>query len=196
MKFVLYAIAMFYTVAGFSQQGGGAYLSEDNTCLVYNNGKDSIQLSNPDLKGFPMVNKAEVFAEVQIDGKGAKEVVVKRSVEWVYLLLGDEFGISEETDHTVYEIWNIDSKEMLFSAKCANRFSYNYNHYQLPSSNGVAHYNYDFSINDAGTISIKNSQASGFPVETNNTLEEWQKNAIPDHEEGVYTFKNGKYSKQ
>jgi hypothetical protein len=196
MKFVLYAIAMFCTAAGFSQQGGGAYIA-NSTILVYNNGKDSIQLSKPDLKGFPMVNKAEVFAEVQIDGKGAKEVVVKRSIEWVYLLLGDEFGVSEETDHTVYEIWNIDKKAMLFSAKCANRFSYNYHHHQLPSGNGLAHYNYDFSINNVGAITISNVQVSDrFLAEATDTLEEWQKNAIPDHEEGVYTFKNGKYSKQ
>ncbi|KOS06898.1 hypothetical protein AM493_13310 [Flavobacterium akiainvivens] len=195
MKYVLYAIAMLCTAAGFSQQGGSAYITQDATRLVYNNGKDSIQLSNPDLRGFPMCQSAEIVAEVQIDGKGAKEVVVKRSIEWIYMLLGDEFNIREKTDRTVYEVWNVDNKKLLFSAVGGNHFSY-ISHYRLSSAEGAAHYNYDFSINEAGAIAISNVQVSGFPAESGRVSKEYRKFAKPDHKEGIYTFKNGKYSKQ
>jgi hypothetical protein len=76
------------------------------------------------------------------------------------------FGISESKTISKYEIWNIDSKLLLFEA--INGFKYDYNHwdalYTIPDSlqglfgvgNGTCSYEYDFSIDSVGQITIKN----------------------------------------
>jgi hypothetical protein len=207
MKFVLYALALFCTAAGFSQQGGGAYFLHNGRILVYNNERDSIFLSKmygdsillsppPCLCRPELLLRLEsgvatqIYKKVQIDGQGAREIVVKRTFSEVVFGHGGSYDTTVNEIYCVYEIWNLDSKEMLFRSVSYYDTKYNCFCTEGPSdrktAKGEMSYSYDIGIDDKGAITISNLNLKGgddFPFRS-------------DHEEGIYTFKDGKYIKQ
>jgi hypothetical protein len=204
MKFVVYAIAMLCTAAGFSQEHDNAYFANGNTCMVYNNTKDTIRLSkmNGDslISLYPQVcncpthygglrlpgyHTAKIFKKCQINGTGGKEVIVKRSFIGSVGQHGGTFDVAVHEAFDVYEIWDLDSKALLF--RFLPFYEYEYDCYcNGTDAKGLSSYLYNFSIDDDdGTVTI-----SGLDFKNIDDL------PIYPEKEGIYTFKNGKYSKQ
>ncbi|MES2486273.1 MAG: hypothetical protein V4581_10060 [Bacteroidota bacterium] len=207
MKFLVYAIALLCTAAGFSQGLDGAYFSYNGSILVYNNDRDTIFLSKMSsdsilLSPLPCRCRPEllmrlgsgvatqIFKEIQVDGQRAREVVIKRAYSEVIFGHGGSYDTTVNEIFSVYEIWNLDSKEMLF--RSVSDYDNKYDCFCAEGSadrktaKGERSYSYDIAIDDKGTITITNLNLKGgddFPFR-------------PDHQEGVYIFKDGKYSKQ
>lgn len=118
---------------------------------------------------------------IQIDGKGLKEIVVTWNLQ----------AYESDNSLTFNELWNLDTHEKLFSAQ--NVF---YEHYVLESVSVdnplsdtlrdtiTCSYEYDFSVENKGQITIKNTKKNFLPMNSCNQ---------PDNEEGIYLFIDGKY---
>ncbi len=125
--------------------------------------------------------------QIQIDGKGLKEIHIK----WTYTEpfgLGDYIGgqtsWGEQTIFVNHEIWSLDMKKRLFSAVSlysVEKYT-TYHGRDEQTINTHSFWSYDFSINENGRITISNIKKT--------------KDQIPDNTEGIYTFADGKYHKE
>lgn len=159
-------------------------LYDNRPYYIYNNLKDSIQLSSIDSSyGLCQCTPPKIISEIQIDKKGAKELIFYRKC-----LVKSEFYQSSyrQSIHTTikkYEIWNLDSKELLFEA--VPYYKSNFDGIKpSPTSfprrrKSTRHYQYNFTINKKGEIKIK--QLRG------------KLQALAKIKEGTYLFKNRKY---
>ena len=124
---------------------------------------------------------------IQIDNKGLKEVII--TWYWESPLIdysGNVINWSSNIIVTANEIWNLDTKQNIFSA--ISRYSLikttTYCNWQYSE---ICSYNYDFMIDDKGQVNIKN-------IKTNNLSDKPIFNLVkPDHQEGLYVFKNERY---
>lgn len=182
MKIFILLSSLFLSTTLFAQD---TIKTVDNkTIYVYNNQKDTIELSNISLehRGFaPQTTTNSIIKHIQIDGKGSKEIVVYRFMKGSISDHGGTFDIDESKTLSKYEIWNVDTKELLFSA--INILNHNYNRYLAyvnpTHQSGNEMYSYNFSINNAGDITIS-------------AFESFTKSK-PDNKEGIYMFVEGKY---
>jgi hypothetical protein len=150
---------------------------------VYNNQKDTIHFSKVGVaRGFQS-STFKVVDSIQIDGSGVKELVFLREGSSIFSDHGGTFDITGSTNFSKYEIWNLDTKTLLFEANCGwSEKSNGFDARRQPSRQNVdIRYKYDFSINASGTIIIDNFCGT--------------QGAKPDHNIGTYMFKNGKYIK-
>lgn len=140
---------------------------------------------------------------IQIDGKGAKELVMEVNYEESLNDHGGTFDYSEKTDFSALEIWNPDTKTRLFQAaynyttSVHNRdFRLNYKKY------GDASYSYEVRYSPKGNITISNFRKNGeiltnrvdfftekYPLDS--TL--YSVPIVSDHDEDTYLFLYGKY---
>ena len=210
MKVLVLLILGLLLCPAFSKADiGGMYITSNNTDLVYNNAKDTIHLTTNSynstqdfVPGLGRYEDGKIFAEIQIDGKGDKEVVVYRSFVGNKGKHGGTYDITEIINFGVYEIWNLNNKELLFQS--VNSYQRDFSKFNTLSAprrtKGTAAYHYDFIIDDKGTIKIVNLSnvnnvfnLEDMSVVPNVTVAE---DSIPDHQEGIYKFKNGKYNKK
>lgn len=153
---------------------------------IYNHSKDTIFLPDIDTYGLYTCDEPKIVSEIQIDGKGAKEIVFYRKCTST-----NTFYISSYAQHTSarikkYEVWNLDHKTLLFEATNyykgqsagtrPNRFR------RLKPYKNNLYYQYNFSIDKTGKIEIKHLRGQ-------------QKQQVK-LQEGVYLFKNGAYKLQ
>ena len=128
-----------------------------------------------------------IVDSVQIDGTGAKEIILLRKGTGFTNEHGGTFDISESKNIQKYEIWNPDTKTILFEA--ISIWSYDYDIFRAGQSlnpllakqgKGSEKYKYDLTVNSAGDVIIDN--LCGL------------KDTKPDHAIGIYQFRNGKYT--
>ncbi|MEM6380920.1 MAG: hypothetical protein AAF705_22300, partial [Bacteroidota bacterium] len=153
----------------------GQSLSSNPNFYLYNEGKDTIHFSAPDFKGL-IVPKVAILDSIQIDGKGAKEIVFSRTLEGYISKHGGTFDIDEDIKEQKIEIWNLDTKQLLFEAK--KYYSLHFNRFlayaHLKRQKGHHFYSYELQINKQGEIQISNLISS--------------ETVLPDHSPGTYHF--------
>jgi hypothetical protein len=176
----------------------------DRVILVQqnNNKSDTLLLfCNDWLEGYIKIDTCFVQA-IQIDGKGQREIILAINMNGREIL-GESGALTVKK--TLNEIWNIDTKEKLFSAISDYEYSSEYIHIDNDDTSIYIHettefsYKYNWSINDNGRITIKG-------IQTKHLLESYRNDCsseipgyclkyhiCPDHEEGIYEFVNGKY---
>lgn len=174
---------------------------------LYNNQQDTIYLSKINIGNFCNCD-LKITDSVQIDGVGAKELVFFRSCKGSINEHGGTFDIDENTQLSKYEIWNLDTKEMLFEVITSYLSDYNrFNVYsEIRHVKGFEFSTCEFKIDSAGSITISNvkSDAKAHTYEwktvkkkgKNETIvEEVPYNNFTKHssKEGMYVFVNGKY---
>jgi hypothetical protein len=125
----------------------------------------------------------KVVDSVQIDGKGKKELVVFRDGAYIISEHGGTFDLDESKSVAKFEIWNLDTKTVLFEAVSMLKHHKNWFDARIqPSRDKIdEQYKYDFIVNASGNIIIDNFCGS--------------KDAKPDQTVGRYQFINGKYTK-
>lgn len=126
--------------------------------------------------------------QIQIDGMGRKEIHITWKYQSPYgfvRYIGNQQSWGKKKDFTHHEIWNLDTKECIFSATS----SYSLEEYTIfHSGNGDqrtdrhSFWNYHFSIDEAGKITISKALHSS--------------DQTPDHTPGKYIFVEGKYRKE
>ncbi len=128
-------------------------------------------------------NTCRIF-QIQIDGKGLKEV----HIVWTYESLpglgdyiGNETSWGSDLKFLNHEIWNLDSKEVIFTA-LSYYFLEEYSEFRGTKHIAKEYYKYDFVIDDLGQITISDLDQLS--------------NKIPDRAEGIYKFINGIYTLQ
>lgn len=151
---------------------------------VYNNGQDTIFFSSIIEHGmFTFCDDVQLLDSIQVDGKGRKELVFYRYCKTQIAQHGGSYDRTGTQTKGQYEIWNLDSKTLIFSATNTylNRYR-NFNAYSNPKhQKGLDMYRYKFRINEEGVISIK------YLFRT--------KNSPIDHAEGKYIYRKGGYQK-
>lgn len=158
-------------------------LYDNRPNYIYNNSKDTIRLSSIDSSfGHCFCDPPKVISEIQIDKKGAKEIIFYRKCEISSLFYKSSFPQKSTTIIKKYEIWNLDSKQLLFEAK--NYFKSHFKNENIGFSKkryerGCRYYQYRFKINKEGNIQIRFLRG--------------KKQAWADNKNGTYIFINGKY---
>jgi len=151
--------------------------------LIYQNGPQYDTLSFP----YKIYCDSCRVKVLQIDNKGLKEVII--TWHWKSPLIdysGNAIDWNSNIIVTANEIWNLDTKQKIFSA--ISRYSLIkttiYCNWQYSE---ICSYSYDFMIDDNGQVSIKN-------IKTNNLSDKPIFSLVkPDHEEGRYVFRNEQY---
>lgn len=172
----------------------GQVLLNNADFYVYNNSMDTLYLTKIDSKSnVPFSTKSyNIFDTIQIDGIGSKEIIFERSYSGNYRNIMQAHQEVEFTKIQKYEIWNIDTKTLLFEAISFYEFRFEY--WSIVTINaldndgwsrGICSFNYDFSIDSNGRIKISGIKT----INTNNEC-------TPDKEEGFYIFTNGQYKKE
>lgn len=202
----LLTLLLLSATTGFAQ--GPVVIFKCTPHYIYNEQKDTLTLSKPNLGQFCFCDPVKLVDSIQIDGQGAKELVLFGACHGRTEDHGGTFDISEKKRVQFYEIWNLDTQEMLFKAICSYQFEYaNFRVYMEPSYKmGVESYSYNFEIDAHGKITISNTTAQGTrnfsPFEIPSTekgakesskIENYSYTPIPDKAEGTYSFQNGQY---
>jgi hypothetical protein len=153
---------------------------------IYNDGKDTIHTSELDVGQFGFCEPLKMVMEIQIDGLGAKEVVFRRSGKTRDH--GGSYDIYEDTEITRYEIWNLDTKEIIFYTTSYYVLDYkNFNAYTNPRhQRGTCFLSRKFKIDEDGKITIKDK------IRVRNQ----ESSCRPFKKEGTYLFLDGKYELQ
>lgn len=159
-------------------------LYDNRPNYIYNNSKDTIRLSSIDSSsGYCFCDPPKVVSEIQIDKKGAKEIIFHRRCAINNLFYASSFPQKSTTIVKKYEIWNLDTKQLLFEAK--NYFKSHYKNETIGFSKkrcerGRRYYQYRFKINKEGNIQIRFLRG--------------KEQAFADNKKGSYIFINGKYA--
>lgn len=151
---------------------------------IYNDSKDTIRLSSVNSSyGHCSCALPKVVSEIQIDQKGAKEVVFYRKCRIVDTGYQSSYRQTTTTTLKKYEIWNLDTKTLLFAATnyCRSKFDgIHPNPAVVPrQQKRTNHYQYDFRVNKIGNIQIKHLRGK---------LQD-----LAEIKEGTYLFVDGKY---
>lgn len=172
----------------------GQVLLSNADYYVYNNSMDTLYLTKIDIRSnvmFPS-RSSKIFDTIQIDGIGSKEIIFERPYCGNYRNIMQEHQEEEVTKIHKYEIWNIDTKTLLFEA--ISYYEFRFENWSILGvyatdndgwSRGNCSYSYGFSIDSIGRIKISGTKT----IVTN-------KECTPDKEEGFYIFTNGKYKKE
>lgn len=148
---------------------------------LYNNSKDTIYL-----KPMPcFCDKIRVIRSIQIDEKGAKEIILYRKCSGIIEEHGGTFDISGKYKLGTFEIWNLDTKKLLFEGMNLKKVNYKtFKTYGGARKKEIG-YKYNFKIKKNRLI-IRYVNRRG--IENNNLS--------LDKEEGLYQFSAGSYKKE
>lgn len=150
---------------------------------VYNDARDTLYLTKIDVGHFFSVKKSTViFDSIQIDGTGPKEVVFYRVYSGSYNDIKQAYQSEEKTVLSKYEVWNIETKMLLFEAVNSYQFESDTWHIEFGNERIMCSYHYNFTIDSVGTITILNF------LELMN-----EGNCNVDKSMGIYNYKNGQY---
>lgn len=178
----------------FSNLIYGQLLLSNADYYVYNNSMDTLYLTEIDIRTdkFLSSKSSKIFDTIQIDGIGSKEIIFERSYSGNFRNIMQAHQEEEFTKIHKYEIWNIDTKTLLFEAIRFYEFRFeNWSILTIDTtdnnrwSRGICSYSYDFSIDSIGRIKINGTKK----ISTN-------KECTPDKEEGFYIFTDGQYKKE
>lgn len=153
---------------------------------IYNNAKDTICFKATSLKHNPFsifCNSLVIIDSIQIDGNGSKEFVFYRFCRFSNNSHGGSFDIEEQTEIGKYEIWNLDTKTLLFEAVHSLKTDYKRFLGGGPTSKGTEFYKYNLTIDSLGVIKIKYLNAKAYSLK-------------PDKAEGFYKYVKGQYIKE
>lgn len=174
-------------------------LSYKGSCnfIINDNTNDTLFLKTLHHSPFGGGCESKLIDSIQIDGIGAKEVVIYRKHNDSEERHGGSYDISTTTRLEKYEVWNVDSHQLLFQS--TSYFFYNcanFNAYTEPShTKGSCSYRSDFKIDKTGTITIKGLK------QRNNIKGTYSKKSVgldycqPLDNEGLYQFIDNKYQK-
>lgn len=156
--------------------------TRNQTYYVYNGAKDTLVFSTISLAHFNFCQTPQIVDSIQINGAGAKEIVFFRNCRGETNDHGGTYDITEKAQLHKYEVWDLDAQQLLFEVTTYYVMEYNrFNAYSDPShARGRDHYQCDFAIDDAGTITI--SKLRGKSSE------------LAAKKEGEYVFRNGQYT--
>ena len=161
---------------------GSISLINASDIYVYNNGKDTISLSNLAKFG-PWVDckKYRIITSAQIDEQGAKVVVFSRKCSCIWEEHNATSDIVEKTKFQKYEVWDLDNKKMLFEGINHNRkrFDRSIVYHDPKREKGRSSYKYKFSMNSSGDIKLSQFRRKGA--------------GYPDKQKGTYVFRDGNY---
>lgn len=167
----------------------------DSNTLYINNLNDTIFLAPIVPHSFCVYEKIEIIDSIQINGIGAKEVVIYRKCSADVQKEGGTFSIREKVKIGKIEVWDVDAKELLFEGTTSldKQYFYSDAYQNSPNSEGFCAYQYSFKINSKGIINIKKEL-----VESNPEYDDTIKNYCPSNlKEGIYHYtKNGYEKKQ
>jgi len=155
---------------------------------AFNNTRDTIYLTIVDLGQFTHTDSIKIIDSIQIDGIGSKEIIFERCIYGNTNAHGGMYDIEDYIVIKKNEIWNLDTKTLLFEAVSDYKNDFN-NAYAYDfhcgsdlcrQGKGSAYYKYDFTVNANGQILISNLKTTF--------------DCKPDHPEGSYQFLKGKYT--
>lgn len=175
----------------------GQLLLSNSDYYVYNNSKDTLYLTKIESsknKNFidGSLKSSKILDTIQIDGIDSKEIIFERSYSGESKNIMQAHQEEEFTKIHKYEIWNIDTKTLLFEA--ISFYEFRFENWSITTNSsidndgwnrGFCSYTYDFSIDSVGRIKISDTKV----ISTN-------KDCTPDKEEGFYIFRNGQYIKE
>lgn len=167
----------------------------NSNIYLFNNSNDTLYLTEMYLGEWADMDTFLVIDSIQIDGVGSKEIIIYRKGSGQTESHGGTFDISESISMSKYEVWNLDTKTLLFTA--TNFYTIDYNswhpHMRFLSDSakavnrmGIGHcfYSYDFSMDSTGQITITNLNDKD-PFNS--------KGCSAGIKEGVYLFRDGEY---
>lgn len=175
---------------------------------IYNAGKDTLHFSKILPDGLCLSASTIIKDSIQIDGIGSKEVIFFRNGNCSINEHGGTFDIDENTSVSKFEIWNLDSKKLLFEVITSYQSEFNkFNAYMQPSHlQGYVKFSCNFAIESNGDIKISNGKKDTKVNEVNwKTVTTNEKEEIvieekpypyydsPGKTEGIYKFVNGAY---
>lgn len=150
---------------------------------IYNDNKDTLILPNVDRYADCHCSPLEVVSEIQIDQKGAKEIVFLRNCSVHSVFYESSFSRAALGFIQKYEVWNLDTKERLFEAMNYYRGTYKNELIQRTRfknyNKGKIFYKYTVTVEASGTIKIQQIRGKD--------------KYLVDKKAGVYTFKEGQY---
>ena len=133
--------------------------------------------------GYCMYQPLEVVGEIQVDQKGAKEVVFYRTCYQTSVFYESSFSRASNGFQHQYEVWNVDTKECLFKVATYYKGTYKTELMQKTRfkqyKKGKFFYQCTFHIEENGNIHLQKRRGKN--------------QASIEKEEGVYVFKNGNY---
>lgn len=144
-----------------------------NVGYVYNNGSDTIKIV-----GFQSI---QISDSIQIDGIGRKELVFMKDKSYSQESHGGTFDYSGTTERISCEIWNLDTKKIIFTKVLSFNSHFSGTAlYGLPQSTS---FHTDFKIEEDGTIILSN------------TVSPDKSYLFCSLHNGTYLFKDGAYEK-
>lgn len=168
------------------------YVNQAPDYYVYHDSKDTLFLTKLNVGHSSITNRSTTIVDsIQIDGKGSKEIIFERTYSGDFRNIMQAHQEEEFTKIHKYEIWNLDTKTLLFEA--ISFYEYQYENWSLVTNytsnddgwrRGFCSYSYNFSIDSIGRIKISE-------IKTISTNEK----CTPDKKEGFYIFTNGMYIK-
>jgi hypothetical protein len=165
---------------------------------LYHGHSDTIQLSPIYIGQFTFCN-SKIIDSLQIDGEGTKELIFFRKCSGAFDDHGGTFDINDNTAIEKYEIWNIDSKELIFEAivkidyQCKNSIYGIGMRGQRITGDTKYSFSASFSIDLTGTIEMKNINRTcvGDNCSENSILS--LPYNLPEPNPGYYKFVDGRY---
>lgn len=176
--------------------------------FIYHDERDTIYFNNFHADGLCLSHSTTIMDSIQIDGKGAKEIIFFRNGSCSISEHGGTFDIDEYTSQSKYEIWNLDTREMVFEVITASNSMFNkFIAYADPQHiKGSVASSCSFNIYPDGRIQISNAKS-----DSNVHATKWKtivKNGVEEDileetpyiyypmavkTEGIYRFANGEY---
>jgi hypothetical protein len=180
-----------------------------NGIYVYNNQQDTIYLSDMNVSLSCECKDLQVVDSIQIDGVGSKEILFFRKCDGKNDEQGGTFVTRGYVNKSKYEIWNLDTKEMIFEATSFYKSKFDRNNLGRNRIKGKVSWSYNFTIDDTGKITISklktSTKADEFILSVEQTKaknkpvrekSQYKGNLFADKTEGTYRYVNGKYIKE
>lgn len=206
MKNYRYVLILFLSLSNLAVSQ--ISLGQDRR-YVYNNTKDTILFTNflPKFStiGFnpksSLCGDIKIVDSIQVDGIGRKELVFYFTCTFFNSQHGGTFDIDESVEIGKYEIWNLDTKSVIFEVIDHKKTNFNRFIAGQPKANGNTCYKSDVTFDEFGTITVKNVK-TGCSVESEKKVKsrgKRKKNSrtttdiTGKNQEIVYKFEGGKY---
>lgn len=209
MKQILLLTLLIYSNPCLSQLERSLTAALQHGIYIYNNQKDTIYLSDMHVPLSSKFKDLQVVDSIQIDGLGSKEIIFYRKCRGKIDEHGTTFVASGLVNVSKFEIWNLDTKEMMFEATNFYKSKFVRNNFGRISLKGKVTWSYDFSFDDTGlvTISKLKTKSKGYIAQLNvektkaKNKHVFEKkyninNLTSDKTEGAYRFINGKYTRE
>ena len=207
MKQILFFVILICSNPCLGQLDRSVKAAFQNGIYFYNNQKDTIYLSDMDVPLSCQCKNLQAVDSIQIDGVGSKEIIFFRKCCGKIDEHGGTFVTSGYVNVSKYEIWNLDTKEMMFEATNFYKSKFDRDNLGRDRIKAVVSWSYNFRIDYAGTITISNLKTKGYKFELNNEKTNaknkhvrektpYKSNFSTDKTEGTYRYVNGKYIKE